>query len=90
MRGDIVEYGEIPCGRERKVVCWLAHFAEVYGASVGVPEYRASLALDQLPKLFAMTLNATKPFLEAAGIHSDNTLDESELAAVNQALVDRN
>jgi hypothetical protein len=53
MRGDIVEYGEIPCGRERKVVCWLAHFAEVYGASVGVPEYRASLALDQLPKLFA-------------------------------------
>jgi hypothetical protein len=37
MRGDIVEYGEIPCGRERKVVCWLAHFAEVYGASVGVP-----------------------------------------------------
>jgi hypothetical protein len=33
-----------------------------------------------------MTLNATKPFLESAEIHSDNTLDESELAAVHRAL----
>jgi hypothetical protein len=49
-------------------------------------EYRASFALYQLPVLFAMTLGATKPFLEAAGIHSHNTLGESELVAAHQAL----
>jgi hypothetical protein len=49
-------------------------------------EYRASFALYQLPVLFAMTIGATEPFLEAAGIHSDDTLNESELAAARQGL----